>query len=90
MTPRAAGYPSVANVAKVAKVADAANSAARAGTVVAARAEMALGLYAEARDRLERAVDKAPADLPLRQALCELFAQLGDRAALAAYVELHL
>lgn len=62
--------------------------AAAAAAVVAARAEVALGLYVEARGRLERAVDQAPADLPLRQALCELFAQLGDRAALAPYVEL--
>ncbi len=59
-----------------------------AATLVAARAEIALGLYAQARERLQRAVDKAPADLPLRQALCELFAQLGDRAALDRYVQL--
>ncbi|MEO8212808.1 MAG: hypothetical protein ABI560_06435, partial [Myxococcales bacterium] len=62
--------------------------AAAAAAGVAARAEVALGLYVEARGRQERAVDKAPADLPLRQALCELFDQLGDRAALAPYVEL--
>ncbi|MBC8131959.1 MAG: tetratricopeptide repeat protein [Deltaproteobacteria bacterium] len=59
-----------------------------ASTIVAARAQMALGLYEEARERLEKAVDRAPRHLPLRQALCEVMSRRGDRAALKPYVEL--
>jgi cellulose synthase operon protein C len=55
----------------------------RAATVVCARAEEALGLYAEARRRLEAAAEADPADLPVRDALMRLLDATGDRAALA-------
>ncbi len=48
---------------------------------ILARSEMALGLYAQARTRLEAAVAGAPEDLRLRHALCDLLTEVGDRAA---------
>jgi tetratricopeptide (TPR) repeat protein len=55
----------------------------RAATLVCAGAERALGLYAEARARLEAANQADPADLPVRDALMRLLDATGDRAALA-------
>jgi cellulose synthase operon protein C len=51
------------------------------GAVLAARAERALGLYAEARRRLERALVLAPDDLALRAELVLAADALGDRGA---------
>jgi tetratricopeptide (TPR) repeat protein len=58
-----------------------------AATIVAARAELALGLYAEARQRLAAAVDASPDNLPLRAALMRLHEATGDRAGLAPLVD---
>jgi cellulose synthase operon protein C len=55
----------------------------RAATLLCASAERALGLYAEARARLEAANQADPADLPVRDALMRLLDATGDRAALA-------
>ena len=55
----------------------------RTATVLCARAEASLGLYADARRRLEAAAEAAPADLPVRDALMRLLDATGDRAALA-------
>jgi tetratricopeptide (TPR) repeat protein len=55
----------------------------RAATLVCAGAETALGLYAEARARLEAANQADPADLRVRDALMRLLETTGDRAALA-------
>ena len=54
----------------------------RAATVLCARAEASLGLYADARRRLEAAAEADPADLPVRDALMRLLDATGDRAAL--------
>ncbi len=54
----------------------------RAATVICARAEESLGLYAEARRRLEAAAEADPADLPVRDALMRLYDATGNRAAL--------
>ncbi len=59
----------------------------RAATLVAARAEMALGRIAEARRRLEAAAADRPDDLPVRDALMRLYEELGDRAALAPLID---
>jgi tetratricopeptide (TPR) repeat protein len=50
--------------------------------VLASRALVALGRYAEARRTLEDALAAAPDDLPARDALMRLVALVGDRAAL--------
>src|SRR5579871_1370301 len=50
-------------------------------TILCARAEEALGRYAEARRRLETATAAHPTDLPLRDALMRLYEMVGDRAA---------
>jgi tetratricopeptide (TPR) repeat protein len=55
--------------------------------VAGARAEEALGLYAEARRRLEQAAEASPDDLPVRDALMRLYAATGDRAALAPLID---
>jgi len=55
----------------------------RAATLICAGAEAALGLYAEARGRLEAANRADPADLPVRDALMRLLDATGDRAALS-------
>ena len=52
-----------------------------------ARAEMALGLYPEARRRLEDAAAARPDDLPVRDLLMRLLDATGDRAALAPLVD---
>jgi predicted Zn-dependent protease len=52
-----------------------------------AQAEVALGLYADARQRLESATENHPDDLPARDALMRLYALLGDRAALAPLID---
>jgi tetratricopeptide (TPR) repeat protein len=57
-------------------------------TIIAARAEMALGLYEAARARLEAAATETPDDLRLRHALCDLLAVLGDREAMKPLVDL--
>jgi Tfp pilus assembly protein PilF len=59
--------------------------AARA--VLASRALVPLGRYAEARRALEAAVAGAPDDLPARDALMRLDALVGDRAALAPLLD---
>jgi cellulose synthase operon protein C len=55
--------------------------------VLASRALVALGRYAEARATLDAAVAAAPDDLPARDALMRLDALVGDRAALAPLIE---
>jgi cellulose synthase operon protein C len=55
----------------------------RTATVICADAEESLGLYEEARQRLEAAAQAAPSDLPVRDALMRLYDATGDRAALA-------
>ncbi|HVV52868.1 MAG TPA: hypothetical protein VHO06_24620, partial [Polyangia bacterium] len=52
-----------------------------AQTIVCARAEEALGRYADARRRLEAAALAHPTDLPLRDARMRLYALTGDRDA---------
>ncbi|HSS38367.1 MAG TPA: hypothetical protein VLT58_06325 [Polyangia bacterium] len=59
----------------------------RSATLVAARAEMALGRIAEARRRLEAAAAARPDDLPVRDALMRLYEEVGDRAALAPLID---
>jgi tetratricopeptide (TPR) repeat protein len=56
-------------------------------TIAAARAEQALGLYPEARRRLDEAAEAAPDDLALRDALMRLLSETGDRTALAPLVD---
>src|SRR4029079_16816628 len=58
-----------------------------AAAVLAARAEMALGLSAEARRRLEAALAPAPDSLAVRDALMRLHEGTGDRAALAPLID---
>jgi cellulose synthase operon protein C len=55
-----------------------------ARVIRAARAEMALGRFDEARRRLEIAATRAPNHLPLRAALLPVADALGDRAQLAS------
>ena len=55
--------------------------------LLCARAEIALGLHAEARKRLEAANAANPDDLPLRDALMRLYETVGDRDALAPLVD---
>jgi len=55
----------------------------RGATVLCARAEVSLGLYADARRRLQAAAEADPADLSVRDALMRLLDATGDRAALA-------
>jgi tetratricopeptide (TPR) repeat protein len=59
----------------------------RAALLTAARAEMALGRYADARRRLEAAAAARAQDLPVRDLLMRLYEELGDRAALAPLVD---
>ena len=56
-------------------------------TIVAARAEMALGLGAEARRRLEAAALAAPDSLPVRDALMRVYEASGERSALAPLID---
>jgi tetratricopeptide (TPR) repeat protein len=58
-----------------------------AAAVLAARAETALGLTAEARRRLEAAAVAAPDSLAVRDALMRLHEGAGDRAALAPLID---
>jgi tetratricopeptide (TPR) repeat protein len=51
-------------------------------TWIAARAEIALGLYAQARERLEKALERAPRNFRLRHVLCDVLTLQGDDAAL--------
>ncbi len=53
-----------------------------AAVVAGAQAEVALGLYPEARRRLEAAAAAHPEDLPVRDALMRLLELTGDHAAL--------
>jgi cellulose synthase operon protein C len=62
-------------------------AAGGAAALLAARAETALGLYPEARRRLEAAAQAAPDDLPVRDALMRLYEATGDRAALAPLID---
>jgi tetratricopeptide (TPR) repeat protein len=55
--------------------------------ILGARAEQALGLYTEARRRLEAVAEAAPDDLPVRDALMRLYEATGDRAALAPLID---
>jgi cellulose synthase operon protein C len=55
--------------------------------LLCARAEVALGLYPDARKRLEAANANLPDDLPLRDALMRLYETVGDRDALAPLVD---
>lgn len=55
--------------------------------IVAAQAEAAVGLYQEARRRLETAAADRPDDLPLRDALMRLLETIGDRDALAPLID---
>jgi tetratricopeptide (TPR) repeat protein len=55
--------------------------------VLASRALVPLGRYAEARQALERAVADAPDDLPARDALMRLDALVGDKAGLAPLLD---
>ena len=55
--------------------------------LLCARAEIALGLHAEARKRLEAANTANPDDLPLRDAVMRLYEIVGDRDALAPLVD---
>lgn len=66
------------------RLADKALRSRRDGTLIvaAARAEMSLGRYQAARTRLEKALSAAPNDLPVRRALCDVLALLGDKGAL--------
>ena len=58
-----------------------------AATLAAARAETALGLYPDARKRLEAAAAARPDDLPVRDALMRLYEATGDRAALGPLID---
>ena len=55
--------------------------------ILGARAETALGLYSDARRRLETAADNAPDNLPVRDALMRLYEMTGERAALAPLID---
>jgi cellulose synthase operon protein C len=55
-------------------------------SILAARADQALGLDVEARRALEEAVASAPDDRPACDALMRLLARLGDRPALAPLI----
>jgi len=59
----------------------------RAALLIAARAELALGRTADARQRLEAAAAARPDDLPVRDALMRLYESIGDRRALAPLVD---
>ncbi len=56
-------------------------------TLVAARAESALGRIPDARRRLEQAIAARPEDWALKDALMRLYEAVGDRKALAAIVD---
>jgi tetratricopeptide (TPR) repeat protein len=71
----------------VASVGAAGPEGANAGTIVAARAEEALGLYAEARQRLTAAARAAPDSLPVRDALMRLYDATGERTALGPLID---
>jgi tetratricopeptide (TPR) repeat protein len=58
----------------------------RAAIVLCASAERALGLYDQARRRLESAAQAHPDDLPVRDALLRLLDATGDRQALAPLI----
>src|SRR5207344_3042858 len=49
--------------------------------------EMALGLYADARQRLTGAVQAAPDNLPARDVLMRLYEATGDRTALGPLID---
>lgn len=59
----------------------------RSALLIAARAELALGRTADARQRLEAAAGAHPEDLPVRDALMRLYDSIGDRRALAPLVD---
>ncbi len=59
----------------------------RGAVLIAARAELALGRIAEARQRLESAAAAHPDDLPVRDALMRLYESVGDRQALAPLLD---
>ncbi len=59
----------------------------RAALLVAARAELALGRIADARQRLESAAAAHPGDLPVRDALMRLYESVSDRPALAPLLD---
>ncbi len=52
----------------------------RASVLIAARAEIAMGLLSQARKRLEEATAHAPSNLPLRAELSRVAMAMGDRA----------
>ena len=66
---------------------DEGGATAAAAAILGARAEIALGLYPDARRRLESAAEAAPDNLPLRDALMRLYEMTGDRAALAPLID---
>jgi len=61
--------------------------AAASAAILGARAEIALGLYPDARRRLESAAEEAPDNLPVRDALMRLYELTGERAALAPLID---
>src|SRR4051794_26235986 len=60
---------------------------AATAAILAARAEIALGLYPDARRRLETAAEAVPDNLPVRDALMRLYELTGERAALAPLID---
>lgn len=60
---------------------------ATTAAILGARAELALGLYREARARLESAAETAPDNLPVRDGLMRLYETVGDRSALAPLID---
>ena len=60
---------------------------AEMATVVGARAEIALGLYDDARHRLENAAEAAPDSLSVRDALMRFYELTGNRGALAPLID---
>ncbi|HVZ74253.1 MAG TPA: tetratricopeptide repeat protein [Polyangia bacterium] len=76
---RTGDYEGALRIATAAKRAPAADRL----DLLAARARVALGRYAEARAGLEATLATSPDDLPARDALMRLLALVGDRTALA-------
>jgi len=60
---------------------------AEMATVVGARAEIALGLYDDARQRLENAAEAAPDSLSVRDALMRFYELTGNRSAMAPLID---
>ncbi len=63
------------------------DATAATAAILGARAEIALGLYREARARLESAAEAAPDNLPVRDGLMRLYETTGDRSALAPLID---